>query len=111
MRVTDDRGIRSLNRTWLGRDRPTNVLSFPQGRPRRGEGGRILLGDVVVSAETARREARGAEIPPEQRLQRLVVHGILHLVGFDHEGGDPLEGRRMMAAERRIMRALGRGAP
>jgi probable rRNA maturation factor len=84
----DDAEIRALNREFRDIDRPTNVLSFPM---QEGEFSNVtpgLLGDVVISAQTAAAEAEEAGIPLDQRLSQLLVHGILHLVGFDHETGE-----------------------
>ena len=76
--LTNDPGIQDLNRTWRKKDSPTDVLSFPQDT----EG---LLGDLVISLETARRQAErhGHELQDELRI--LMVHGFLHLCGYDHE--------------------------
>ncbi len=86
--IMDDTQIRALNREFRGIDRPTNVLSFPM---QEGEFSNVtpgLLGDVVISAQTAAGEAEEAGISLDQRLSQLLVHGILHLVGFDHEGDE-----------------------
>jgi probable rRNA maturation factor len=81
----DDLQIKELNHSFRGIDRPTNVLSFPM---QEGEFSDItpgLLGDVVISAQTAAREAQEAGITLDERMSQLLIHGILHLVGFDHE--------------------------
>jgi len=83
--IVDDRQIRVFNRDYLDRDRPTNVIAFPM---REGDFSRInpqLLGDVVISADTAKKEGSTAGISTEKRLVELLVHGILHLFGYDHE--------------------------
>jgi probable rRNA maturation factor len=100
--LTDDAGIRELNRDWLGKDRPTNVISFAM---QEGEGAGVqadLLGDVVVSVETAAREAAEAGVPFEHELYFLLLHGILHLLGYDHERGSATAARRMAAREREL---------
>jgi len=100
--LTDDAGIRELNRTWLGKDRPTNVISFPM---QEGEGSGVqadLLGDVVISLETAARDAAAADVKVEHELYFLLLHGILHLLGYDHERGSAAEARRMAAREREL---------
>lgn len=82
--LTDDPGIAQLNGQYLGKHRPTNVLSFAQGE---GEDAHLtpgLLGDVVVSLDTARREAQENNLEPREHLYRLIIHGILHLLGHDH---------------------------
>lgn len=86
--IMDDPGIQELNANFRGINRPTNVLSFSM---QEGEFSDItpgLLGDVVISVETAQREADDAGITLEQRMSQLLVHGILHLAGFDHEQGE-----------------------
>jgi probable rRNA maturation factor len=80
--LTNDSAIRELNRTWRGKDEPTNVLAFPtepQARPHR------LLGDIVIAYETLAREARAERKPFDHHLAHLAVHGFLHLCGYDHE--------------------------
>ena len=84
----DDPGIRELNNNFRGIDKPTNVLSFPM---QEGEFGDItpgLLGDVVISLDTAENEAKQAGISTDERMSQLLIHGILHLLGFDHETGE-----------------------
>ena len=100
--IVDDAMIRDINRDYLGKDRPTNVISFAM---QEGEGGGIqpnLLGDVVISAETAARDACEAQAPFESELYFLLLHGILHLLGYDHERGAQAEARQMEAREREI---------
>jgi len=84
--LTTDAEVRDLNRTWRGIDKPTNVLSFPASpiaaAPIEAE---AFLGDIVLAAETVAREADTGGIPPRHHLQHLVVHGLLHLAGYDHE--------------------------
>jgi probable rRNA maturation factor len=85
--VTDDSTIRQLNRHYRDIDRPTDVLSFPQDPDYAtsiGEG-KIPAGDVVISLDTLRRNAEARGIPEEEELKRLLIHGILHLEGMDHE--------------------------
>lgn len=86
--ITDDPSIMELNQTHRGKAKPTNVLSFPMLE---GEFSTItpgLLGDLVISEETAEREANEAGITLEERMSQLMIHGVLHLVGFDHEQGE-----------------------
>ena len=86
--ITDDLRIQELNRTYRGIDTPTNVLSFPM---QEGEFSDItpgLLGDVVISCETAQKEADMAGIDLSERMSQLLTHGVLHLVGYDHERSD-----------------------
>jgi probable rRNA maturation factor len=113
--LTDDSEQRELNRTWRGKDSPTNVLSFsiadpaeqaPAGAP---IGAPVLLGDVVLAFETVAREAaaQGKTLP--DHLSHLIVHGVLHLLGFDHESD--AEAAIMEARETEILTALGVPAP
>lgn len=101
---TDDARIRALNARWRGKDRPTNVLSFPAFPVGRGAALPPMLGDIVLAFETVSREAREEGKPFRNHLTHLIVHGFLHLVGFDHEIDD--EAEAMEAAERRILSAL-----
>ncbi len=84
--LVDDREIREMNRVYLKRNRPTNVIAFPM---REGPFRRLhpeVLGDVVLSVETASRDAGKEGLPLEDALLILLIHGILHLLGYDHEG-------------------------
>lgn len=106
MALVGDRAIRILNREYLQKDRPTNVISFSM---QEGEFGSIvpgLLGDVVISADTAAREAADAGITLDERLVFLLLHGILHLVGYDHERSGEEEAARMEAKETEIFAEL-----
>lgn len=102
--LVSDREMRSLNHRWRGLDRPTDVLAFAQ---REGAGGAPagVLGDVVISVDTARRQAadRGHSLLREG--DRLLVHGLLHLLGYDHERS-AAEARRMQRRERALARCL-----
>src|SRR4051794_22891948 len=80
--LTNDSAIRELNRTWRGKDEPTNVLAFPID-PQAGPP--CLLGDIVIAYETLAREARGERKQFDHHLAHLAVHGFLHLCGYDHE--------------------------
>jgi len=83
--IVDDPQIKKLNRKYLNRNSPTNVIAFPM---REGEFTHLspqLLGDVVISTDTAAKEAQNSAMSMEQRLTELLVHGILHLFGYDHE--------------------------
>ena len=104
--ITDDPDIRALNLQYLDRDRPTNVLSFPQAQGEFADLTPGLLGDVVVSLDTARREAAENGLDPEEHFLRLVIHGILHLLGHDHLA-DAAQARAMEElTERLLARAL-----
>jgi len=76
---------RRLNRDWRGKDKPTNVLSFPAGEPVAADGESVLLGDIVICAPVIRREAREQGKRPAAHWAHMVIHGVLHLAGYDHE--------------------------
>ena len=104
--IVGNRTIRRLNRDYLGRDKPTNVISFPlQEGDFTGVNPRAL-GDVVISADTAASEAEGGGVTFENRLTFLLLHGILHLTGYDHERSGAAEARRMEAKERELFALL-----
>jgi len=109
--IGDDE-MRRLNRDWRGKDRTTDVLAFAQ---REGEGAPAaagapgLLGDVVLSLPTAERQAAERAHGVERELAELLVHGILHLLGFDHERS-PAEARRMFGKQREVLAAVTRPA-
>jgi rRNA maturation RNase YbeY len=100
--LTDDEGMRDLNARFRNRDAPTDVLAFPLHEE--GEDGTIHLGDVAVSLERAVAQAPRFHNLPEAELARLIAHGLLHLLGYDHH--TPSDGRRMKAAERRALARL-----
>ena len=107
--LSDDEAIRDLNKKYRGKDRPTNVLSFPASSPPpppESEDGARLLGDIALARETIAREAAEHHKPFVAHLSHLVVHGLLHLLGFDHEQGEA-DAAAMEALERDIMSALG----
>ena len=105
---TDDRTIRVLNRDYRGKDRPTDVLSFSllEGVSPR-DPIPFSMGDLVISVPTARRQAREYGVSLNDELRRLIVHGILHLCGYDHEGVAPREAARMRRLERALVEATG----
>jgi rRNA maturation RNase YbeY len=100
--LTTDDDIARLNQGYLGRDGATNVLAFPMsgGPPPQVES--RMLGDVVVSLDTALKESAACGEPLHQTINRLLIHGVLHLLGYDHERSAS-DARRMKAAERRLM--------
>jgi probable rRNA maturation factor len=109
--LTDDSEQRELNRIWRGKDSATNVLSFAVGDPDDPApiGAPVLLGDVVLAFETVAREAAAQEKTLPDHLSHLVVHGVLHLLGFDHESD--AEAAIMEARETEILAGLGVPAP
>ncbi|OQY52906.1 MAG: rRNA maturation RNase YbeY [Desulfobacteraceae bacterium 4572_89] len=86
--IIDDKGICQLNETHRGICKPTNVLAFPMQEGEFSDISPGLLGDVVISIDTAEREAETAAISIDERMSQLLIHGILHLIGFDHETSD-----------------------
>lgn len=96
VRFAGDRALRALNRDFRGKDRPTDVLSFPGGDTPDGP----HLGDLAVSVPTARRQAAEQGVPVERELKRLLLHGVLHCLGHDHES----DGGAMERLERRLAR-------
>lgn len=101
---TDDASIRRLNAEWRGKDKPTNVLSFPAFPVEPGNPLPPLLGDVALAYETVAREAALEGKPFEHHLTHLIVHGVMHLAGHDHE--EDGEAEAMEAAERRALARL-----
>ena len=109
--LVDDEEITRLNRQYFHRNRPTNVISFPMGAGDPATPHPQILGDVVISTETARREAATVGGEAEEEILFLLIHGVLHLVGYDHEGSAS-ERKKMEAKERElfslVMRSPGR---
>jgi probable rRNA maturation factor len=101
--LSDDRRVRTLNKDHRGKDKPTNVLSYPSGET-------AFLGDIVLARQTVWREARAQGKTPAEHLAHLVVHGTLHLLGHDHETSEA-DADRMEALERRILASLGIADP
>lgn len=93
--LCDDATIHELNRDFRGKDRPTDVLAFPMGGAPAGGDCPALLGDVVISVDTARRQAAQRGRPIADEVTFLLAHGLLHLLGYDHR--DRPEERRMHA--------------
>jgi len=98
-----DRAMRDLNRRWRGKRGTTDVLSFPAGQEEFEKGGGLSLGDVVVSVEQAARQAAEHGLDFEGEVRQLILHGLLHLCGYDHER----DGGEMNALELRLRRRLG----
>lgn len=112
---TSDAEIHALNREWRQRDRPTNVLSFPMlSRPQllalAPDGPPELLGDIAVAHETCTREAAEKGIPAADHIAHLIVHGLLHLAGHDHEIS-PDDAERMEAIEIKVLALMGIADP
>jgi probable rRNA maturation factor len=105
--VVDDAAIRELNRDHRGKDKPTDVLSFPmfEGGDAPQAGVERMLGDVVISVDTARRQAAEYDATLQRELYRLLIHGLLHVMGHDHEEAG--ERAEMETQERRLADAIG----
>lgn len=103
--LDSDAAVRRLNRTYRGYDKPTNVLSFPAAA-----GDRQSLGDIVLARRTVLREAREQGKRPVDHLTHLVMHGTLHLLGYDHEQGER-QARRMEKLETQLLAAMGIADP
>ncbi|WP_159587728.1 rRNA maturation RNase YbeY [Chelativorans xinjiangense] len=106
---TDDENIRALNARFRGKDKPTNVLSFPAPPGMPPHGGPPHLGDIALARETIVREAEAEGKAFDHHLTHLVVHGFLHLAGYDHETAE--EADEMESLERRILKGLAIGDP
>lgn len=114
--VVDDETIRGLNREFRGIYKPTDVLSFSQLEEKGGpapdpdripDAAGTMLGDVVISIDTALRQSREHGVTPAHRLRTLLIHGVLHLIGYDHERSRA-EARKMFARERELCAILER---
>lgn len=104
--IVDDAQIQEINRDYLQRDNPTNVISFAQ---QEGEGAGVcpeLLGDVVISADTAYRDANDAQVSFFGEVSFLLIHGVLHLLGYDHERGTQEQAEVMESKEMELFELL-----
>lgn len=104
--IVGDRSIRVINREYLGKDRPTNVISFSLQEGDCGGVNPHALGDVLISADTAAREAEEAGMEFFDRLSFLLLHGILHLCGYDHERSGEAEAQKMQQKEQQLFKIL-----
>ena len=114
VRLTGDNQVRELNAEWRGKDRPTNVLSFPLAETRDLQdanvaGPELLLGDIVLAHGVCKAEAAEKRLTVEQHATHLIVHGTLHLLGYDHLADD--QAADMEAREVRALDRLGIGNP
>ena len=108
VRLTGDEEVRALNCEWRGKDKPTNVLSFPMANESdlnhaNVAGRELLLGDIVLARGVCEREAAEKQVPFERHATHLLIHGTLHLLGYDHHEDDEAEDM-----EQREVRALAR---
>jgi probable rRNA maturation factor len=106
---TDDAHIAELNAEWRGIAHPTNVLSFPAAPVSTGWKGPVPLGDIVLGFETMTKEAAAAHLTLADHISHLLVHGLLHLVGFDHQ--DDAEAAAMESLETAVLAELGIADP
>ncbi|MFZ5725639.1 MAG: rRNA maturation RNase YbeY [Pseudomonadota bacterium] len=115
VRLTDDAEVHALNRDFRGKDKPTNVLSFPQVQADllesldNSDDGEILLGDIVLARETCAREAEEKGVSLADHATHLIVHGALHLVGYDHM--DDVAAAAMETLEVKALASLGIANP
>jgi probable rRNA maturation factor len=114
VRLTGDDEVRALNAKWRGKDKPTNVLSFPmlESDDLRGAtvaGPELLLGDIILARGVCAAEAADKDVPVEQHATHLIVHGTLHLLGYDHH--DEVDAADMEAREIRALERLGIANP
>ncbi|MGJ8536524.1 MAG: rRNA maturation RNase YbeY [Parasphingopyxis sp.] len=116
IKLTDDDEVRSLNAAYRDKDKPTNVLSFPMVQPdmlgalANSDDGEVLLGDIVLARGVCEDEADEKQISVQDHATHLIVHGMLHLLGYDHETGEA-EADAMEAMERSALAALGIANP
>jgi probable rRNA maturation factor len=114
VRLTGDEEVRALNAKWRGKDRPTNVLSFPMAENYELEsetiaGRELLLGDIVIAHGVCESEALDRGVPVDEHATHLIVHGTLHLLGYDHR--DDGEASEMESREVRALARLGIASP
>jgi len=95
---TDDIELRDLNRDFRGKDKATDVLSFPSDD--------IYLGDLAISVQTARRQSKEYQVSLQEELIRLIIHGILHLHGYDHEKVSKSEAAKMRRLEKKFFQEI-----
>ena len=103
--IEDDKGIAGLNREYLHRKGPTNVIAFPMRDGNSHVMNPDILGDVVISIETAEREGEDAGTGMKRRFAELLIHGILHLFGFDHENNER-EATKMYRKARELLKIV-----
>lgn len=107
VKFTSDEEVRELNAAWRGKDKATNVLSFPMAdEPQNAP----MLGDIVLAEGVCAREAAAKNVAIDTHATHLVVHGMLHLLGYDHETGD-VDAEEMEAIERKALASLGIADP
>jgi probable rRNA maturation factor len=106
--LVDNEEIKEFNRLYLGRNYPTNVISFAMSEGDYGDLNPQLLGDIIISVEKAVSEGETSGVSLKESLDFLMIHGLLHLLGYDHETGDTQEALRMQAKEEELFLYLNR---
>ncbi len=102
----DDEKIKQLNKQYLGKDRATNVLSFSLQEDEYGNINPQILGDIVISVETAQKDAIQGNLTIAQEIDFLIIHGLLHLLGYDHENTTKKETSKMRKKERELFNSV-----
>ncbi len=100
--LVDDDDIRKINRNYLGKDFPTNVMAFSLSEGEFGSINPDVLGDIVISTETALRDARDEGLSFDDELDFLIIHGLLHLLGYNHENTSHEEAEKMKKKEQEL---------
>jgi len=100
--LVDDDQIREINKNYLQRDRPTNVISFAMTEGAFGDVHPEILGDIIISVETAARDAMACDIDFMDEVEFLLIHGLLHLLGYNHEDVESNEAKKMKKLEREL---------
>jgi probable rRNA maturation factor len=100
--LVDDDQIREFNKNYLQRDRPTNVISFAMTEGAFGDVHPEILGDIILSVETAARDAIACDIDFMDEVEFLLIHGLLHLLGYNHENAENQEAEKMKKLERKL---------
>ena len=103
--LSNDQSVQELNKTYRGKDKPTNVLSFPSTESFQETQGPIHVGDIILAYETVINEAKRDKKPIKQHFSHLVIHGVLHLLGYDHENES--QAQIMETLESKLMNELG----
>ena len=102
----DDEKIKKLNKQYLGKDKPTNVISFPLQEGEYSDINPNIIGDIVISTETAQRDALRGNLTISQEIDFLIIHGILHLLGYNHENTTRKERTKMHQKENDLFKAF-----
>lgn len=104
--LLDDKGIQEINREYLGRDKPTNVISFGMQEGEWQDIQPTVLGDIIISVETADRDSLVSDVDINDEILFLFIHGLLHLIGFDHEDGIEEHASIMKAKEKEVFEKI-----